>query len=348
MRHATMVLVGMVLGGLMAFACQGAEPVALRVENLLVSPSHGPLARVLVANRMSSEYRGTVRLIAPAGWRVVPDRRDVRVAPGAVERVAFNVERGEYVESNRYRLEAVADGAGTSVRWQQTIVAATAPYFKPVIDGRPEEWNEAIPVRFTTGGKQTTISTYWNRTQFSLLVAVEEDQLVGYQADGRPFDAVQISLAAAGSATGAKPEQPAARYEFLLVWTGSGTAGKCYQLAGPATRLSETLAIRKLEGLECDKAQLAVRREGRVTYYECGLPMKAMRAEIPPGEGREFCLSLLVHDPDGTGLRDWGAAVGLWPWQRTRLAWSLWPGAVWGREPPYDNRVEWGMCAAKY
>jgi len=87
MRHATMVLVGMVLGGLMAFACQGAEPVALRVENLLVSPSHGPLARVLVANRMSSEYRGTVRLIAPAGWRVVPDRRDVRVAPGAVERV---------------------------------------------------------------------------------------------------------------------------------------------------------------------------------------------------------------------------------------------------------------------
>ena len=46
-------------------------------------------------------------------------------------------------------------------------------------------------------------------------------------------------------------------------------------------------------------------------------------------KGGEFCLSLLVHDPDGVGIRDWGEAVGLWPCQRNRLAWSRWPGARW-------------------
>jgi len=49
-----------------------------------------------------------------------------------------------------------------------------------------------------------------------------------------------------------------------------------------------------------------------VTYYECGLPMKPMRAEIPPSEGREFCLSL-CHDPGRTGcaIGDGGRPVAV-------------------------------------
>jgi hypothetical protein len=329
-------------------ACWAAEPVALRVENVLVSPSHGPLARVAVKNLLPTAYRGVVRLAGPAGWRIVPAQREVSLAPGQVERVAFNVERGQYVEANEYAMVAAAEGAGAVVSRKQTICCASAPYFKPAIEAKPDQWKEAIPVSFLTAGKRTTLSTHWSRNQFSFLVAVEETALSGLNAAGRPCDAVQIAISAAGSTTGTQPDQPAGRYEFLLAWTGSGSAGKCFLLAKPDTKLAEAAQCRKLAGLEYDKAQVQVSRAGSVTYYAGGIPFKLMREEIPPSEGREFCLSVLVHDPDGTGIRDWGQAAGLWPWQRSRWAWSLWDGAKWGAEPPMDNKTEWGLCASKY
>jgi hypothetical protein len=73
-----------------------------------------------------------------------------------------------------------------------------------------------------------------------------------------------------------------------------------------------------------------------------------MSARIRPSEGREFSFGLLVHDPDGTGLRDFGAAADLWPWQRNALAWSRWPGAKWPEQPPFDSKQPWGMCSSKY
>jgi hypothetical protein len=38
--------------------------------------------------------------------------------------------------------------------------------------------------------------------------------------------------------------------------------------------------------------------------------------EMKPEAGREFCFSLTVHDPDGTGPRDLGSVMNLWPGQR--------------------------------
>ena len=55
---------------------------------------------------------------------------------------------------------------------------------------------------------------------------------------------------------------------------------------------------------------------------------------------------LLVHDPDGTGLRDWGASAGLGPVERNRLAWCRWKGAVWPEAPPFDGKIEWGLCSS--
>ncbi|MHC4181658.1 MAG: hypothetical protein ACYSWU_29560, partial [Planctomycetota bacterium] len=97
-----------------------------------------------------------------------------------------------------------------------------------------------------------------------------------------------------------------------------------------------------------EKAQVAVSRTGTMTYYECGIPFSPMRGQIRPSEGREFCMSVLVHDLDGTGIRDWGRAAGLWPWQRSRWAWSRWAGAVWGKQPPFDNKLQWGLCSSTY
>ena len=52
--------------------------------------------------------------------------------------------------------------------------------------------------------------------------------------------------------------------------------------------------------------------------------------------------------PDGTSVRDWGQAAGLWPSQRNRLAWSRFPGDRFGDQPPFDNKTQWGMCSSKY
>ena len=231
---------------------------------------------------------------------------------------------------------------------RQDAVCTSAPYFRPTIDGKPDDWKDAIPVTFTSGGKKTVISTYWNRKQFALLVAVEEEKLVPWQADPGPAgcDAVQLAISPDEAPTGSSSDGPSGRYEFLLVATGGGR-GRCFQLAEPATKLGPTQKPRALAPLALEQAEIAVGRSSGYTCYECAIPFKNL-AEIRPSEGREFCLSVLVHDPDGTGLRDWGQAAGLWPEERNRLAWSDWPGAKWPSQPPCDNKLPWGLCSSKY
>jgi len=324
-----------------------AEPVALRTESLMLAPAHGPLLMVDVKNLRDVSYQGVVSVKVPEGWQIAPPRREVTLAPREMRRVPFTVEKGLNLEANGYAIEVTATGAdGTKVVRRQVVAAATAPYFKPTIDGNTDEWKNAFPVTFTSGGKKTTISTYWSRRRLSILVAVEEDKLTAYRRPG-PFDAVQVAVSPQGARTGTSPDEDAARFEFLLVSTGNA-AGKCFQLAQPGMRLSQAAESRDLGPLEYEDAELAVSRRGETTFYECAIPFRPMRERIRPSEGREFCLSVLVHDPDGTGLRDWGRAAGLWPWQRNALAWSRWAGAKWGEKPPFDNKTQWGLCSSKY
>lgn len=343
-----------VLVPLIAFSLAGparAEvALDLRIESFVVAPAHSPSAVVVVRNSGQAAFEGTVRVDPPKGWQLSPGGQEVTLAPGEVKRVAFVVKRGLIRESNRYPLEVSVTGAGTTVTHRQEVVTASAPYFKPTIDGNVEEWKDAIPVTWTTGGKKTVVGTYWNRRQFSLLVAVEEDELVPFQdaPERGGFDAVQVAVSPQDTTTGTSPHDETTRYEFLLVSTAGGTDGKCFKLAEPGMKLSECQQPRQLAPLEYDDATLAVSRREGVTYYECSIPFKLMRALIRPSEGREFHLSVLVHDPDGTGVRDWGRAAGLAPRERNRLAWSLWQGAKWGDQPPFDNKTKWGLCSSKY
>lgn len=375
------------LWGLLLFPCTAlwaADPFALRIEGFLVPPASSPLASVVIKNLQDVPYQGSVSLKGPEGWRFSPASRDVSLAPGETQRVTLMVQNGTNAAANSYPFEiflhkAASGGRapnvavtvqlspqqkvqlspeqeatggraprGDVVTKKQQVVCTSAPYFKPTIDGNPDEWKESIPVTFATGGKKTAISTYWNRRQLALLVAVEEDKLVPYGAGQGGFDAVQVAIAPAGTRTGDALDGEATRWEFLLVATGQGRGGKCFQLASPGMKLSEGQKARELGPLEYAKAELAVNRVGSTTYYECAFPWTPMREQIQPSEGREFCLSVLVHDPDGTGLRDWGEAAGLWPWQRNVLAWSRFPGAKWGNQAPFDNKIPWGLCSSLY
>ena len=325
-----------------------AEPVALRVGSFTVAPAHTPHAVVTVKNLGQSPYEGTLRVKGPEGWTIAPPEQKVALDAGQTKRVKFTVARGTILQSNVYPLEVTAIGGGATVVLRQDAVCTSAPYFRPQIDGKLDDWKDAIPVTFTTGGKKTVISTYWNRKQFALLVAVEEEKLVPWQEGlgGGACDAVQLAISPDDAPTGSTPEAQSGRCEFLLVATGQGR-GKCFQLAEPATKLGQTQKARALAPLALEQAEIAVSRSGGFTCYECAIPFKAL-GEIRPSEGREFCLSVLVHDPDGTGLRDWGQAAGLWPEERNRLAWSDWPGAKWPSQPPFDNKLPWGLCSSKY
>ena len=343
-RIALCLAVGHLVMGLSAV--RGDDPVALRITNMGVTPAHMPSVTVWVKNMSGAAYEGSVRLELPDGWRASVPAQDVSLAPGEVTGVRFTLHDAKNREENRYPLTAVAQGAGQEVRRSQEIVCASAPYFKPNIDGKVDDWEDAIPVTFVTKGKSTTICTFWNRRQLSVLVGVEEENLIP-QGDDGPFDAVQIALSQQNTKTSTSVDDEATRHEFLLTADGAGQGGRCFRLAEPGTKLSATQADRNLSELEIEDPKLAVWREGNTTYYEWGISFRSLSG-IRPSEGREFFLSVLVHDPDGTGLRDWGEAAGLWPSQRNQLAWSKWPGAKWRDDSPMDNKLEWGMCSSKY
>ena len=55
---------------------------------------------------------------------------------------------------------------------------------------------------------------------------------------------------------------------------------------------------------------------------------------------------LLVHDPDGTGVRDLGEIMNLWDSQRSEFGWCSWENAKWGELTPFDNKVEFGFCSS--
>jgi hypothetical protein len=324
----------------------GNETIAVRVENLAVLPQSQPVLAVHVRNLRDVPFAGVIKPIVPEGWRLTPAERSVQLAPGAAQRLTYSVEGGRESPDNRYPIEIGVEDDHGRIVVQQSICVATAPYAKPVIDGDPSDWQDTIPVEMVTGGKKTTIRTCWNRQAFAVLVAVEEDAQ-SLPGAGSPFDAVQFSLAARDSTSKTSESDRADRFEFLLVPGGTEPA-RCYALARPATRLADTLQARSMEELVDREVEIVVRRADNATYYECSVPWREMKQVLQPAEGREICFSLLVHDPDGTGLRDWGDSAGSWESQRTWFGWSKWPGATWNTQPPHDSCIEWGLCSSRY
>jgi hypothetical protein len=165
------------------------------------------------------------------------------------------------------------------------------------------------------------VRTYWSRRYFFILVEADEDKL-------GPGDAVQFAFA--------ERDSTADRWEYLVRGAGEDS-GKCLLLVNPGEK------PKKPE--EAPRSDVAVKREKDKTIYEIKVSLTAMRA-LRPTPGREFCFSLLVHDPDGTGLRDIGSVMGLPESRRSKKAWCDWKGAKWPEKPPFDGKIEWGFCSS--
>ncbi|NIP56353.1 MAG: hypothetical protein GWN55_07800 [Phycisphaerae bacterium] len=340
------ITAGLLLGGVDNTAF--AAGVVVRAENFIVPPSTGPLTHILVRNPDDKPCTVTIQPKFPDGWQWTPRHRTLTMEPNQVQRLPFNIEKASDVESNRYPVEiAIVEGVQETVH-RQDLVCASAPYFKPKIDGKFKDWSDSIPVTFTTDGKKTVISTYWNKQYFCLYVQVEEDKLRGYKKKSGLIDAVQFALAPRNAVTASLPTAGAQRYEFLVVnFEGLFAKDKCFFLIKPDVKLSVTQERRPLETLGLKEAQVVVKRKGGTTHYECAIPFAVMPG-IKPDVGREIQFSVLVHDPDGTGVRDWGKAAGLWPERRNKYAWCA--GDWWelSGDGPYDSKVEWGLCSSKH
>jgi hypothetical protein len=347
---------------LLTAAAAAAEPnaatLAVRLEPFILAPAHTPSAVAVVCNRGQADFSGSIRIEGPAEWQIAPETQPLALPAGQTRRVVFTVRRGTIRQDNAYPLTAVVAGGGGEVKHSQVVSAASAPYGKPKLDGTPQAFQDALPLSFTTRGRRTSIATLWNRRQFAIQVAVQQDRQVPWPGDAaepsgpaaaKPpaCDAVQLAFAVDASPTPASPDAPCGRCELLLVGLSNAEKGKCFLLASPETKLAAAQTVAPLGPRALDDVEVVVRRRDGWTYYQCLVPFRLL-AEIKPGEGREFSLAVLVHDPNGTGLRDLGAASGLWPWQRSRTAWSRWPGDALGPQPPCDSRFPWGMCSSKY
>jgi hypothetical protein len=326
--------------------------VAVRAENLTVQPSSGPVTHVMIHNGHNVPFKGTVRVRFPDGWKVAQTQHAVALAPGETKRIPYAIERAVDVAANLYPVEIAVEGNGATSVHKQNVVCASAPYYKPKTDGDLKEWNDSIPIALTRKGKKAVVRTYWNQRQFCLGVEVEEDKLIPYKkgaASESPSaspDAVQFALAPATASRDVAADAQVERYEFLAVASsGLFSKDKCFQLLAPGARLSQARETRKLEGHELEGAQVVVKRKKSTTRYEIAVPYSAMPT-LRPTTGRSFFFSVVVHDPDGTGIRNLGEVMNLFPRRRHPYGWCRWQGAKWGEEAQLDARCEWGLASS--
>lgn len=168
----------------------------VRAQNFIVNPSTGPVTHVVVQNTGDRNISGTLRVQFPDGWKVSPTERAVELKPGETKKVPFAIEKAADVAANSYPVRIQFGELDVT----QRVVCASAPYFKPTIDGDLAEWKDSNPITFVTAGKKTVVWTYWSGKQFSLAVEVEEDRLTGKRG-------VEFSLAAS---------EEGKRYEFFV------------------------------------------------------------------------------------------------------------------------------------
>jgi hypothetical protein len=327
------------LSGFAAVAgCAVAAPVPaqvdVRLENFTVMPSTGPVVNAWIRNRSTQPLQATIRAQWPEGWKV-QSPPPVTLPAGAIGKAAFTIEKASDSQENVYPVTLEVEAGGKTDRTSQQVLVATAPYLKPKVDGQLDDWKDAVPIRFTTAGKATTVMTCWNRQQFCLAVCMEEET---------PGTAIQFALTPRRASDNGVAGNTSNRYEFLVLRSGTASEGGSLLLK-PGDDLNQAAQIRPLELLRCPEMQIAINHSGKTTICEIVLPLSLM-PELRATPGRTFGFSLLVHDADGNGLRDLGTVMRLWPDQRQPLSWCRWPGSYFGTEPPFDSNIEFGFSSS--
>ncbi len=310
-------------------------PVALRADNIVVPPDTGPVSGFTVVNLLDAPYAGKITVKLPEGWKADKTQFDVSLKARESKHIPFALEKAIASKTHVYPCTITAVGGGQTVTVAQQVICATTPYVKPKIDGDITEWlNDAVPVTFVCKDKKTVVRTYWNKRNYCLAVEVQEDKF------DKSADAIQFALAYGKASTGKSDDDKTARYEFVI------KDGKCYQIAKPGGSLGDTQKPTALPTEPLAKSVVAVKREKDITTYEISVPMRPMMKVLKPTTGREYRFGVLVHDPDGTGVRQMAAVASPLPGTCNKYAWTKWIGAKFPDKPLLDSKLEWGFCTS--
>jgi hypothetical protein len=342
------LIVGCICGfSSMIFAEQ--FPLLVRAENITVPPSTGPNTYIIVKNQQAAPLSFKMQIKYPQGWNISPNGLDLSLKADETRKISITIDKATDLKSNLYPVEITVISGGKQKVFMQNVFVATSPVFKPKIDAKLKDWEPAVPISFDTKGRKTIIRTGWNKKYFNVAVEVEEDKLSSYKKKSdKPIDAVQFAIAPRKAQTPTTADEKSQRFEFLIVDSpGFMSSDKCFLLMQPGDNIADASKERALAPLLLKDAKVAVKRTKNITVYECSIPLSLI-AKLKPMTGREYRMSFLVHDPDGTGIRDLGQVSGLWEFQRNKLAWSSWKGVKWQEKPPFDSKLEWGFCTTKY
>jgi len=322
---------------------KASNQLSIRACNVIVTPSTGPVTIIKIENKNNKPVSGKLKVTFPKNWQVNNNHQNFNIPARETKSLSFSITEAIDLAANKYPLKLELTIGEEKKIYNQTIVCATAPYYKPKIDGKLKEWKDSVPINFTCKNKNTKVQLYWNKKQFCLAIVVEEQKLIGTtnSTPKKQVDAIQFALSPANSKT-AKINTPSNRYEFLAIAGQGWKKDKCYTLLKYGEKVQLT---KKLENAETKDAKIKVTRKKQQTIYEIAIPMKQLK-KLKASAGREFNFSLLVHDPDGTGIRDLGSIMNLDPNKKTTNNWTSWKNSKLNNKKTFNNKIEFGFSSS--
>ncbi|MGQ9697741.1 MAG: hypothetical protein ACUVRO_07080, partial [Armatimonadota bacterium] len=371
------------LGNLKAAEISGIDPVSVRVKPLLGAVSQGPPIRVEVTNEIGAPVTGEIMVKPPKGWILAKNReRFGPINPGQTTVVSFPVTQAAVSPDNRYHVTVYAAKRLTNLPWQmgwnlkveQDISAAIAVRGTPTIDGKLDDWENAVPLTlsgpeflspwapegyrksWTVGNLSAVVYTMWDDQYFYFAAKVTDNFHSQISSRENPYhlphdgDSIQIAFGvdAHDPSKLKSPDDPGYRrglifdtdYEYCLSLTPRGP--EVFRLHTPETGYQTFYPSNPDIGLGViDSVSLAVARDDvkEVTTYEAAVPWSELRLV---DRTKPVRFSFIIND------RDRGNAKEGW------LEWAAGSGVTKGNELSFSpswtfttaNLTEWAFVDA--
>ncbi len=319
----------------------------IRPKNFIVNPSTGPVHEVMVTNTTNKPFSGTIAITYGKGWTSTPKNHKITLKPHESKDISQAITKAVDYASNSYPVKVVVKNiSGKEVFSKDfTTKCFSAPYYEVKIDGNLKEWKDSIPISFKTKGKNTKLRTYWDRDNFYIAVEVEEDKFMG-TSDSKTPDCIQISLS---NKKAKSNEKSFSSNQFVAVGSNSMWSGnKVYNVISPSEQQRLFSIPNQMPNI-VKNSQIDVDRDNdkKITTYEIAIPFSSIKG-VKPTAGRGLNFSILVHDPDGTGIRELASVMNMPQLLNEKLStWVSWYDTFFNStKAKYDDKVDFGFCSS--
>ncbi len=117
-----------------------------------------PPLTVKVENLLPRQCDATIKLETPAEIKLLRDEIKLKkIEPGEIRFIDLKMFLGKANDVNRYTIKYTAEADGVKQEGAQVVQVACATYGRAAIDGKLDDWSDALPVTmFSRGGKDYT------------------------------------------------------------------------------------------------------------------------------------------------------------------------------------------------